>query len=373
MHGFHYKVSVDKSLVDAACIPDVGTNGFKTVKDAVGDFFAWPKNQVVVDPKHISSYSWLLPLTSTLAAYICLSALETDIKEKDKIKAKTDKIKQEMESLEKSIKSKSNQSKPGTDLERARKPKAEGDSPGVTPLIDHHCCYKYGDSLDGFFCNQCTCEFCGNDAHDGYNCPSYVPFIQTLPSFPQQYPCCEDCGGPHETFRSIAITLDLPTVEPKDSLRMGDEHLDTILETKSNEFIKSSVKNFVPNPKSLLNHDSSIISSSLKINSLLDEFSGELILLKSIPLGIDETDCDPEEEIRLIEILFYDNSSPRPPEEFIFENSDAKIESFSPSPIPVEDSDSLMKEINLTHIPDDSLPPGIEEDDYDSERDMLIL
>ncbi|GJR13875.1 cullin homology [Tanacetum coccineum] len=30
-----YKVSIDTSLVDAACIPDVGNNGFKTVKDAV--------------------------------------------------------------------------------------------------------------------------------------------------------------------------------------------------------------------------------------------------------------------------------------------------------------------------------------------------
>ncbi|GJY95320.1 hypothetical protein Tco_0511681 [Tanacetum coccineum] len=46
-----YKVSVDKSLVDAACIPDVGNNGFKTVKDAVGGFFAWPKDLVVFDPK----------------------------------------------------------------------------------------------------------------------------------------------------------------------------------------------------------------------------------------------------------------------------------------------------------------------------------
>ncbi|GJT07095.1 hypothetical protein Tco_0841557 [Tanacetum coccineum] len=46
-----YKVSIDKSLVDAACIPDVGNNGFKTVKDAVGGFFALPKNQVVLDPK----------------------------------------------------------------------------------------------------------------------------------------------------------------------------------------------------------------------------------------------------------------------------------------------------------------------------------
>ncbi|GKE82927.1 hypothetical protein Tco_1552927 [Tanacetum coccineum] len=46
-----YKVSIDKSLVDSACIPDVGNNGFKRVKDAVGGVFAWPKDQVVFDPK----------------------------------------------------------------------------------------------------------------------------------------------------------------------------------------------------------------------------------------------------------------------------------------------------------------------------------
>nr|GFB82044.1 hypothetical protein [Tanacetum cinerariifolium] len=50
---------------------------------------------------------------------------------------------------------------------------------------------------------------------------------------------------------------------------------------------------------SLLNHDSSIIPSSSKIDSLLDEFAGELTLLKSIPPGIDETDYHPENEIRL--------------------------------------------------------------------------
>ncbi|GJV36905.1 hypothetical protein Tco_1409382 [Tanacetum coccineum] len=44
-----YKVSIDSSLVDAACIPDVGNNGVKTFKDGVGGFFAWPKNQVVLD------------------------------------------------------------------------------------------------------------------------------------------------------------------------------------------------------------------------------------------------------------------------------------------------------------------------------------
>nr|GEY44245.1 hypothetical protein [Tanacetum cinerariifolium] len=321
-------------------------------------------------------------------------------------------------------------------------------SPSVTPLIDHHCCYKCGDSLDGFFCNQCTCEFCGNDAHDGYNCPSHVPFIQTLPSFPYQYLCCEDCGGPHETFQcqpmkyyesnpcydsnysgfdqikpsqysvnpslniqnefdhhdlfineliqqklqneyaqpflAIAITLDLPTMEPEDSVRMGDEHLDTILEVESDEFIKSSVENLVPNPSESEDNNFSSsdnesfsdedISKEIYSNPLFDE---EIISMKIDPhhfnAEIDKTDYDPKEEIHLIMKLLYDNSSPRPLKEFIFENSDAAIESFSPFPIPVKDSDSLTKEIDLSLTPDDSMPPGIENDDYDSERDILIL
>nr|GEX85947.1 hypothetical protein [Tanacetum cinerariifolium] len=124
--------------------------------------------------------------------------------------------------------------------------------------------------------------------------------------------------------------------------------------------------------ESMLNRDSSIISSS-KIDSLLDEFAGELTLLKSILLGIDEIDCHPEIEILLIERLLYDNSSPRPPEEFVSENSDADIESFSSSPIPDEDSDSRMEEIDLTCTPDGPMPPSIEENDIDSERDVLIL
>ncbi|GJU71424.1 hypothetical protein Tco_1262829 [Tanacetum coccineum] len=124
--------------------------------------------------------------------------------------------------------------------------------------------------------------------------------------------------------------------------------------------------------ESLLNRDTSIISSS-KIDSLLKEFSGELAHIDLIPPGINETDFDPEEEICLVERLLYDNSSPRPPEEFNSENSDAIIESFSPSPIPVEDSDSLMEEIDLFLTSDNSKPPGIENDDYDSEGDILFL
>nr|GFA78858.1 hypothetical protein [Tanacetum cinerariifolium] len=40
----------------------------------------------------------------------------------------------------------------------------------------------------------------------------------------------------------------LSTEEPDNSLSMGDEHLDTIPATKSDEFIKSSVENLIPTP-----------------------------------------------------------------------------------------------------------------------------
>ncbi|GJU28073.1 hypothetical protein Tco_1166694 [Tanacetum coccineum] len=124
--------------------------------------------------------------------------------------------------------------------------------------------------------------------------------------------------------------------------------------------------------ESFLNRDTSIVSSP-KFDSLLEEFSGELAHINLISPEIDEADFDPEEEIRLVEKLLYDNSSPRPPEELNFENSNDVIESFSPSPIPVEDSDSLMEEIDIFIAPDDSIPPGIENDDYDSEGDILFL
>nr|GEW07132.1 hypothetical protein [Tanacetum cinerariifolium] len=352
---------------------------------------------------------------------------------------------------------------------------------GVNILIDHRCCYKCGNSLNDFFCPHCTCEFCRNGAHVGYNCPAHVPSFQTLPSFPQQHPCCEDYGGlpkadhcqppqytvNHPIFNAYNDLLNSQTKlieqvtsmcetfgqfiqkkhkeeqaanarywkipaycdddddynfaitpnEPVDSLSMGDEHLNTIPAMESDEFIKSSVENLVPNlnesegengcdvpacfttfsnvlfnadyefdssddqslydeevPEKIFSNplfeeeiipikidqhhdnaestlDSSLIISS-KIDSLLYEFADELTLLKSISPGIDETDCDLEEDIRLTERLLYDNSSPRPPEEFVSENYNADIESFSPSPIPVEDSDSFMEEIDLSFNPD---------------------
>nr|GFC30697.1 hypothetical protein [Tanacetum cinerariifolium] len=57
------------------------------------------------------------------------------------------------------------------------------------------------------------------------------------------------CYDDDDDDYAIAIT----PKEPDNSLSMGDEDLDTILATESDEFIKSSVENLVPNPKPFIN------------------------------------------------------------------------------------------------------------------------
>ncbi|GKA54332.1 hypothetical protein Tco_0753281 [Tanacetum coccineum] len=81
-------------------------------------------------------------------------------------------------------------------------------NPNSLNFSDYHPQPRYGTNI---------CELCGNDAHFGYDCSPQVPFVYnqnpcfdqnfdnnfplTSPSFPQQYLCCENCGGPHETFQ----------------------------------------------------------------------------------------------------------------------------------------------------------------------------
>ncbi|GJZ29274.1 hypothetical protein Tco_0573921 [Tanacetum coccineum] len=206
---------------------------------------------------------------------------------------------------------------------------------------------------------------------------------------------------------SKAITPDLPTEEPDNSLSMGDEHLNTIPETESDEVIKSSVKNLVPIPSeskgisddicdvpfcdndhfdaefglidSLLSRDISITSP--KIDFLPEEFAGELDLIDPILPGIDEDDFDEEEGAIDIDIedeilrekllnvnLLIDkiealNLTPSIP--FVLEYP-------SSSPIPVVDSDFLIEEVDTFLVSEDSIPPGIESD-FDSEGDIIFL
>nr|GEW63704.1 hypothetical protein [Tanacetum cinerariifolium] len=184
----------------------------------------------------------------------------------------------------------------------------------------------------------------------------------------------------------------------------GDEHLNTIPATKSDEFIKSCVENLVPNPSesegkngcdvpacfttfsNVLFH-ADYESDSSDYQSCFDEDFPEEIFLNPlfeeeiIPMKIDQHHFNAESD--LIESMLNHDSSIIPSSskinslldefaEFVFENSDAAIESFFPSPIPNEDSDSHMEEIDLSINPNDPMPPSIEDDDDDSERDILI-
>nr|GEW56826.1 hypothetical protein [Tanacetum cinerariifolium]GEW67410.1 hypothetical protein [Tanacetum cinerariifolium]GEW87990.1 hypothetical protein [Tanacetum cinerariifolium]GEW87993.1 hypothetical protein [Tanacetum cinerariifolium] len=56
------------------------------------------------------------------------------------------------------------------------------------------------------------------------------------------------CYDDDDEDYTIAVTPSLSTEEPDNSLSMGDEHLDTILETESDEFIKYSVENLISIP-----------------------------------------------------------------------------------------------------------------------------
>nr|GEU53426.1 hypothetical protein [Tanacetum cinerariifolium] len=198
--------------------------------------------------------------------------------------------------------------------------------------------------------------------------------------------------------------------EPVDSLSMGNEHLDIILATESDEFIKSCVENLVPNPSEsegknecdvpagfttfsnvLFDDDYDSDSSDDQLlsdedvpekiysNLLFDEeiihmeidqhsFNVESDLIESMPnhdssviisLKIDSLFSNQfrRELIKLIIILRKKFILPR----------DCCMTTH------LLDSDPLMEEIDLSFNPDDPMPPGIEEDDDDSERDIPIL
>nr|GFC73773.1 hypothetical protein [Tanacetum cinerariifolium] len=163
----------------------------------------------------------------------------------------------------------------------------------------------------------------GENSYDMLAC--FTTFSNILFDVEYEFDSVDDQSLHNEDF-SGEIFLNPLFEEEINSMRIGQHH--------------SNVESDLIG--SLLNHDSFIIPSFLKIDSLLDEFAGELPLHKSIPSGIDETDYHTENEIRLSQRLLYDNSSPRPPEEFNSENSNAEIESFSPSPIPNKDTSFFL-------------------------------
>nr|GEX82025.1 hypothetical protein [Tanacetum cinerariifolium] len=349
----------------------------------------------------------------------------------------------------------------------------------------------------------CSCDSYGNDYHFGYDCTPQLPlnyesergYIENYnsypydsSSFPQQYLCCKNCEGPHETFQcqpmnqnfyepnmcsnsfsdfdqfqplqcpvihqapqeiriqkmedlkqqyldemkrlinsdhldeikidelkgnfnrisieinkkeklqqleqvanlstypskrfnsfcydddyedyTVVITPDLPIT---DSLIM-DEHLDTIPETESHEFIKSSVENLVPIPSE--SEDFSDIESECDMPDCDDSQTTNFSMFFN-PLFDNSTSSDDEsshEEV-IHEISFKTYSNP-------FFDLDEEIISSEFNPIHNKDLDSTPKNdrfdtksylLESLLNRDESIPLGIDSDDSDSEGDNLFL
>ncbi|GKC63957.1 hypothetical protein Tco_1096555 [Tanacetum coccineum] len=129
-----------------------------------------------------------------------------------------------------------------------------------------------------------SCELCGNDSHHGYDYPPRFPLIKDYHNEKIDIRFRRECENMIAELKgkfngmsieinkkkeiqhleqessiplrdiisklplSVAIIPDLPTLEPKDSLIMGNEDLSTIPEKESDEFINYSVEDLVPIP-----------------------------------------------------------------------------------------------------------------------------
>ncbi|GKC41425.1 hypothetical protein Tco_1059147, partial [Tanacetum coccineum] len=107
----------------------------------------------------------------------------------------------------------------------------------------------------------------------------------------------------------------------------------------------------------------SSITFSPRSDPLHHEFAGELLTL---PSG---NDRELEEYLSLMTVLYEISTSHS--QENIHANQSSVIESLPVSPIPVEDSEPTHEEIDIFLVPDDLIPPGVENDDSENEDNEL--
>ncbi|GJZ12488.1 hypothetical protein Tco_0547718 [Tanacetum coccineum] len=184
-----------------------------------------------------------------------------------------------------------------------------------------------------------SCEFCGNDAHYGH-------YYQAAKDQYWKIPICYNDDDDEYSFAtqeylkkfSSAITPDLPK---SDSLIMEDEHLDTILETESDELIKSSVEDLVHTPSKsdgISEEEVNDVDQEEKEFDLEDILQIQDVILREKLLNIN----------RLIVYIESLNDNPSP---------DRMFKSPSLVPIPVTDIDSFFEEFDTSlSYSDKSLP-----------------
>nr|GEY38076.1 hypothetical protein [Tanacetum cinerariifolium] len=211
-----------------------------------------------------------------------------------------------------------------------------------------------------------------------------------------------------------AIAPVLPTEEPEYSLSMGYEHLSTTPEMESNKVIKSSVKNLVLIPceyEGIFDNtcDVPICENSSTFDVLKDHYE----ILSNSNNDDTSSDDDAFEDIEYVEASLPDSELVSLEEENdvyqeekevdledIFQIQDviekllsinrliADIEFLNDNPTPDRErltsvvmnnifnnskNDPLLEAVDLFLVSDNSIPPGIENIDYDSEGDIHFL
>ncbi|GKC97092.1 hypothetical protein Tco_1162534 [Tanacetum coccineum] len=205
---------------------------------------------------------------------------------------------------------------------------------------------------------------------------------------------------------SIVISPILPTLEPEDSLIMGNEELRTIPEKESNKFIKSSVEDLVPIPsesKDTFESDSDCDLPSCGDLSSIDIPWGKSVTFSN-PLfdsNDDFTSSDDEslsdEDVLKDNVKIYSNPLFKIDDEYIpsnvnplfnemledIENKDSYVFNLEEPALLVTpfsdankdeyfDPGGEFDEIKAC-LTSDSIPPGIENANIDPEGDILLL
>ncbi|GJS80347.1 hypothetical protein Tco_0730228 [Tanacetum coccineum] len=274
-----------------------------------------------------------------------------------------------------------------------------------------------------------SCELCRDSPHYGSDCQTRTPLVYEQDlcssqnfsndqspyysmSLPQQFHCREYCGGLHdipelsmmmnfgtptpeplvnsfvykESDNDIevtpAYTPSLPfltTMEPADTLLMGDEVISTTPAMENDELIKSSVDDLVPIPREfevtsnrehvvdflMENEDIADLPRHLfkQLFSYLVKHPSSTKRMSDEPLG-DDLKLRSYDEFEDISSLDPPNSAPLNYESL--GNPDSVFRSLETSDLNLEE---LIAKIGL----DDSIPIEIDDGYYDSEGDILFL
>ncbi|GJX16318.1 hypothetical protein Tco_0217150 [Tanacetum coccineum] len=255
---------------------------------------------------------------------------------------------------------------------------------------------------------QYSCELCGNDSHYGFDYPPRLPLeklhkalqaiYEKLSQQEQAATVSTHTPEPSRRFNffydddeddddgdddnddeestiplneitsqippSIAITPVLPTMDPEDSLIMGDEDLSTIPEKESEEFIKSSVEDLVPIPSESEDTSDSDSECDLPFYDNYVTFSNPLFDANDDFTSSDDESLPEEDDIESEDSYVSKHDDPD-----LLVTPLSKLNKdgcFDPG------GDFVLEEIEAC-LTSDSIPPGIDDADFDPEGDILLL